>query len=65
MGTKNNTYQDVLPVTITLRDLNDEFPKFDQEDYIVSIPENIKAGGFIAFIQATDRDAEDIAKGVG
>ena len=63
-GTKTPTNIDNLPITITLKDINDESPIFQPDEYSVTIPETTKAGTIIKNIQATDLDQEDIDAGL-
>lgn len=60
--TKDNT--DSFKITINLADINDEYPKFEKSEYIISVPENVTKDTAIISIQATDKDAEDKEKGL-
>ncbi|XP_015606169.1 cadherin-86C [Cephus cinctus] len=45
-----------VPVTIFLRDVNDNPPLFEKEDYEVTLSENVKAGTKVVQVRATDKD---------
>nr|CAI5833088.1 unnamed protein product [Callosobruchus analis] len=55
---------DKLEITVELEDVNDERPKFDQPEYKESIKETAKKGELVIKVQATDKDQEDIDKGL-
>ena len=46
-------------MNIKLRDLNDESPKFGQEDYVFSVLEREDRDTLIGCVNATDRDVFD------
>lgn len=48
--------QETAPVTITLIDINDNSPVFEQSVYITSVEENLSAGTELFTVQASDRD---------
>ncbi|KAB0799063.1 hypothetical protein PPYR_06943 [Photinus pyralis] len=48
-----------VPVTVFIRDQNDNYPEFTQELYEISIPENSEAGTTVAWVQALDDDSEN------
>lgn len=43
-------------VSVTIEDGNDNPPKFDQDEYTVSIPENLPQDQFVLQITVTDLD---------
>ncbi|KAK0160780.1 hypothetical protein PV328_008149 [Microctonus aethiopoides] len=45
-----------VPVTIFLRDINDNPPEFDEKSYQVTLSENITAGTRVIQVHATDKD---------
>ncbi|CAL7943924.1 unnamed protein product [Xylocopa violacea] len=45
-----------VPVTIFLRDINDNPPVFEEESYEVTLPENVTAGSRVVQVHATDKD---------
>ncbi len=45
-------------VTITIRDVNDEAPKFNQPEYRVSIPENVPFGTPLANLNMEVKDSD-------
>lgn len=45
------------PVTIYVRDINDNFPEFTQSFYEVTVPENSVSGTTVAWVEAFDRDS--------
>lgn len=47
----------VVPVTVFIRDQNDNYPEFTNSTYEVSIPENCNAGTTVAWVQALDMDS--------
>ncbi|KAJ3664683.1 hypothetical protein Zmor_000233 [Zophobas morio] len=55
---------DTLPITVTLKDINDEVPVFTPVENAVTVPENQKAETLIITITATDKDQEDIDAGL-
>lgn len=46
-----------VPVTIYIRDKNDNYPEFTKGTYEVSIPENCAIGTTVAWVQALDEDS--------
>ena len=46
-------------MNIKLRDLNDEPPKFGQEEYVFSVYERKPIGTHIGCVKATDQDVFD------
>ncbi|KAF5272299.1 hypothetical protein FQR65_LT04956 [Abscondita terminalis] len=46
-----------VPVTVYVRDQNDNYPEFTQHLYDVSVPENCEVGTTIAWVQALDDDS--------
>lgn len=47
----------VVPVTVFIKDQNDNYPEFTKPIYEVSIPENCPAGTTVAWVQALDNDS--------
>ncbi|CAG5108412.1 Similar to Cdh23: Cadherin-23 (Mus musculus) [Cotesia congregata] len=47
----------VVPVTIYIKDQNDNYPEFSKPVYEVSVPENCPAGTTVAWVQALDDDS--------
>lgn len=47
----------MVPVTVFIRDQNDNYPEFTEDTYEVSIPENCAVGTTVAWIQALDEDS--------
>ena len=45
-------------VTITIRDVNDEAPNFNQQEYDVSIPENVPFGTPLANLNMEVKDTD-------
>ncbi|XP_074102675.1 uncharacterized protein LOC141529857 [Cotesia typhae] len=45
-----------VPVTIFLRDINDNPPEFQEESYEVTLSENVTAGTRVIQVHATDKD---------
>ena len=43
-------------ITINLKDVNDNYPIFDQDQYSVSINENVFPESMVQTVRATDRD---------
>lgn len=54
---KNRTGE--AEVNVKLRDLNDETPIFEQEEYQFSVPERSPIGTKLGPVKANDRDAFD------
>lgn len=48
-----------LTVNVTVQDVNDNPPVFNQTRYIASVPENATIGTPVLVVNATDADAED------
>ena len=46
-------------VNVKLRDLNDESPIFEQEEYVFAVVEHTPIGTHIGFVKANDQDAFD------
>ncbi|XP_063590983.1 cadherin-23-like [Penaeus indicus] len=46
-------------VTVYIRDTNDNFPVFSEDQYEVLIPEDAGVGATVAWVQATDDDSGD------
>lgn len=46
-----------VPVTVFIKDQNDNYPEFTEDTYEVSIPENCAAGTTVAWVQALDEDS--------
>lgn len=44
-------------LTVSITDVNDNFPQFDQESYTATVSETASAGQFITTITATDMDS--------
>lgn len=55
---KNGKFNSV-PVTVRIRDRNDNFPEFARAAYDISIPENADVGLTIAQVEAFDADSGD------
>ena len=49
----------VVPVTVYIKDQNDNYPEFTQSTYEVSIPENCEVDSTLAWTQALDADSGD------
>uniref|UniRef100_A0A182M7R5 Cadherin domain-containing protein n=1 Tax=Anopheles culicifacies TaxID=139723 RepID=A0A182M7R5_9DIPT len=56
------THQNTQPVTIRLRNWNDEVPKFGQDYYQTSVLETVGAEILLATVTITDRDIDDSIK---
>ncbi|KAJ8674820.1 hypothetical protein QAD02_010606 [Eretmocerus hayati] len=54
---QNNPKQSVVPVTVHIRDQNDNYPEFTEATYEVSVPENCPVGTTVAKVQALDQDS--------
>ncbi|XP_050973873.1 protocadherin-9-like [Labeo rohita] len=50
-------------VSVTIENGNDNPPKFDQDEYTVSIPENLPQDQFVLQITVTDLDLDGFSKG--
>lgn len=55
--TSQNPKYSIAPVSVRIRDINDNTPKFLEDLYRVTIPENSKIGTTLAWVQATDEDS--------
>ncbi|CAH2108500.1 unnamed protein product [Euphydryas editha] len=49
----------VVPITVHIKDENDNYPEFTESIYMVSIPENCKVGTTVAWVQALDKDSDN------
>ncbi|KZC14307.1 Cadherin-23 [Dufourea novaeangliae] len=47
----------IVPVTVFVKDQNDNYPEFTENIYEVSIPENCAVGTTVAWVQALDEDS--------
>lgn len=47
----------VVPITVYVRDSNDNFPEFERPLYEFSVPENSGVGALVGRVQAIDADA--------
>lgn len=47
----------IVPVTVYIKDQNDNYPEFTQNTYEVSVPENCEIGSTVAWVQALDADS--------
>ncbi|XP_050665095.1 cadherin-23 [Leptidea sinapis] len=55
----NDPKMSVVPITVHIKDENDNFPEFTQPSYTVSIPENCGVGTTVAWVQALDQDSDN------
>ena len=46
-------------MNVRLRDLNDETPEFEQEEYVFVAAEHEALGTVLGYVKANDRDAFD------
>jgi hypothetical protein len=53
----NNPKYSIVPVSIYLRDVNDNYPEFSQPMYEVFVYENSVSGMTIGKVKATDKDS--------
>lgn len=53
---KNPKYS-VVPVSVYIRDVNDNYPEFSQSVYEVFVSENSVSGKTIGKVEATDKDS--------
>lgn len=53
----NSPKQSVVPVTVYIKDQNDNYPEFTDNTYEVSVPENCALGTTVAWLQAMDDDS--------
>lgn len=51
------TKSDVVNVTLQIRDVNDNSPKFNELEYVASVAENSPSGTFVITMHATDADS--------
>ncbi|XP_018375495.1 PREDICTED: cadherin-23 [Trachymyrmex cornetzi] len=49
-----------VPVTVFIKDQNDNYPEFTKDIYEVSIPENCIEGTTVAWVQALDADSDNL-----
>ena len=49
-----------VPVTVFIKDQNDNYPEFTKDIYEVSIPENCVEGTTVARVQALDADSDNL-----
>ncbi|KAJ0175756.1 hypothetical protein K1T71_008915 [Dendrolimus kikuchii] len=49
----------IVPITVHIRDENDNFPEFTESLYTVSVPENCGVGTTVAWVQALDQDSDN------
>ena len=54
----DSTTSSIADVTITIRDVNDEVPSFNQKEYDVSIPENVPFGTPLANLNMEVKDTD-------
>lgn len=54
---ERGTFYDFLTLTINLVDVNDNYPIFTQNQYSVSVNENLNGGVSVAQVQANDADS--------
>lgn len=57
----DNTKTTSAIVLVTIEDVNDNNPEFDQSDYTAVIPENSPQGYFVLQARVTDRDQVCVA----
>ncbi|KAK3091254.1 hypothetical protein FSP39_018308 [Pinctada imbricata] len=55
-GTLNTPQYDIAKLTITLEDVNDEAPAFDEVKLFANLSESAVKGAIVTTVQATDRD---------
>ncbi|MCJ8739643.1 hypothetical protein PDJAM_G00049530 [Pangasius djambal] len=55
----NTTFVSTATVTIKVNDINDNSPKFEKDDYKLTVPEHCENGTILDTITATDEDALD------
>ncbi|OXU32081.1 hypothetical protein TSAR_007838 [Trichomalopsis sarcophagae] len=53
----NSPKQSVVPVSVYIKDQNDNYPEFTESTYEVSVLENCAAGTTVAWVQALDEDS--------
>ena len=49
----------MVPITVFIKDQNDNYPEFTENIYEVSIPENCAVGSTVAWVQALDEDSKN------
>ena len=55
---RDDTTRSFADVTITIRDINDEPPTFNQQEYSVTIPENVPYGTPLANLNMEIKDTD-------
>ncbi|RXN29103.1 cadherin-related family member 2 [Labeo rohita] len=58
----DKSFTSMVTVTINIKDVNDNFPKFENETYEFSVDEHCADGTVVGTITATDEDALDVGK---
>ncbi|XP_058798620.1 cadherin-23 isoform X2 [Phymastichus coffea] len=53
----NSPKKSIVPVTIYIKDQNDNYPEFTESIYEVHVPEDCAAGATVAWVQALDEDS--------
>ncbi|XP_011499950.1 PREDICTED: cadherin-23 [Ceratosolen solmsi marchali] len=53
----HNPMQSTVPITVYIKDQNDNYPEFTESTYKVSVLENCEVGTTIAWVQASDQDS--------
>ena len=53
----NNPKQSTVPVTVYVKDQNDNYPEFTESTYEVSIFENCEVGSTVPWVHALDDDS--------
>jgi cadherin 23 len=53
----NSPKQSIVPITVYIKDQNDNYPEFTESTYKVSVLENCQVGTTVARVQATDQDS--------
>lgn len=51
----------IAEVSITIRDVNDEAPKFNRNEYLVTIPENLAEGSALPNLDMTVNDTDIVS----
>ena len=54
---ENAPKQSIVPVTVYIKDQNDNYPEFTESTYEVAVPENCQVGATVAWVQALDDDS--------
>ncbi|XP_013175482.1 PREDICTED: cadherin-23 [Papilio xuthus] len=49
----------IVPITVYIKDENDNFPEFTESLYTVLVPENCGVGTTVAWVQAMDQDSDN------